>query len=307
MTRMVYLARPIDQVRGGHELIAVVNKWLDEELAKNDLVVFRPAEAFRVEGSLSAHPGVEVVNRWALAQADVLVALVPAGVPTIGTPREIEAAAALGIPVAVVTNIDRPYSLADCDLIVPMTTSGVAEAAVWASLQPSRASSAASDFAVASKPGSPAQIVFAPVDGASYETTQFPRRTYTGDAGYDLFVSERTAIPVGEFRDVPTGVRVAVPDGVWVRITGRSSTLRNRGLLVAEGIIDTGWRGPLFTGVQNIGRQTVILEVGERVAQLIPHPNLAAVLAPVSVSGADFDDIPNSDGRGTSGFGSTGR
>jgi dUTP pyrophosphatase len=102
----------------------------------------------------------------------------------------------------------------------------------------------------------------------------------------------------GESRDLPTGIAVEFPAGYWGRITGRSSTLRKRGLFVNEGVIDAGYRGELLVYVTN--RQSTRVEVasGERLAQLIVQP---VVQAPAEWS----DELSPSD-RGTNGFGSTG-
>lgn len=127
-----------------------------------------------------------------------------------------------------------------------------------------------------------------------------PSQAKPGDVGLDLYVSEARTIGPGDFVDVPCGVSVRLPDGYWALITGRSSTLRRRGLLVANGIIDTGYTGPLFAGVQNLGRQDVHVDAGERLAQLILLPNVADRLV-VQVT-SELGDTP----RGATGFGSTG-
>jgi dUTP pyrophosphatase len=127
-----------------------------------------------------------------------------------------------------------------------------------------------------------------------------PSRAYPDDAGFDLFVSEPTVIPPGEFVDVPVGVSVALPEGYFGRVTGRSSTLRNRGLLVNEGIIDTGYTGPLFAGCQNMTGEPVNVGVGERLAQLIIHVNATARFVATIV-----DEMPETR-RGQAGFGSSG-
>lgn len=127
-----------------------------------------------------------------------------------------------------------------------------------------------------------------------------PARAHPGDAGFDLFVSRDVRIGVGEFVDVPCGISVQFPPGVWGMITGRSSTLRKRGLLVAQGIIDQGYRGPLYAGVQNLGQNVQEVEAGERLCQLIPFPVLADHLSFVRVEKLDQH------ARGTNGFGSTG-
>lgn len=65
------------------------------------------------------------------------------------------------------------------------------------------------------------------------------------------------------------------------------------------GVIDNGYRGELFAGAFNLADVPVVLEVGERVAQLILMPMRIAPLVEVS-------ELSDSE-RGTLGFGSTGR
>ena len=127
-----------------------------------------------------------------------------------------------------------------------------------------------------------------------------PQRYYPGDAGFDLVCSEDVKVGFRAFVDVPCGVSVALPPGVWALIIGRSSTLRQRELMVAPGVIDNGWRGPLFAGVWNLGRTPTEVRAGDRVAQLIPFPLTAAELALERVG-----ELPPGD-RGDAGFGSTG-
>jgi dUTP pyrophosphatase len=100
--------------------------------------------------------------------------------------------------------------------------------------------------------------------------------------------------------DIDCGISIELPEGYWGMITGRSSTLRRRGLLVAQGIIDGGYRGPIYSGVWNLTDRPVSVSKGERVAQLIPFSNSAKAMVPVIV-----DELSLSD-RGVKGFGSSG-
>lgn len=127
-----------------------------------------------------------------------------------------------------------------------------------------------------------------------------PIRGYEGDAGFDLIVSQDTHIPYREFRDVPMGIYVELPPGMWAMMTGRSSTLRRRHMLVIQSIIDNGYRGPIFAGVQNMSREAEWVRAGERIAQLIPFRLEAPTLSVVRVA-----ELSESD-RGERGFGSTG-
>lgn len=125
-----------------------------------------------------------------------------------------------------------------------------------------------------------------------------PTKSHEGDAGYDLYVSEDTYIEPHSFRDIQTSLKIAMPPGVWGRIVGRSSTVRRKGLMVVEGVIDQGYRGELFFGVFNLSAQTVPIAAGERLAQLILH-------LVVETEWEKVNELAPSD-RGERGFGSTG-
>lgn len=131
---------------------------------------------------------------------------------------------------------------------------------------------------------------------------QLPTRAYPDDAGFDLYVSETVTVPVDGYADVPTDVSMELPAGVWALIIGRSSTIRTKRLLVTHAVIDTGWRGDLFAAVQNVGRNSVTLAPGERVAQLVLFANVALGYEPVHVDTLS----PHLYGRNTHGFGSSG-
>ena len=100
---------------------------------------------------------------------------------------------------------------------------------------------------------------------------RIPTKVYPGDAGWDLYVSRDVVVPAYSFVDVHTDIAIAMPEGVWGRITGRSSTLRKYMLLVNEGIIDNGYRGELFIGVFNLTNHDRFIPVGTRIAQILFH------------------------------------
>lgn len=124
-------------------------------------------------------------------------------------------------------------------------------------------------------------------------------KAYDGDAGFDLPVAGDWYIEPGVSHDIPTGIRVAIPEGYYGRITGRSSAHRKHGITVREGIIDSGFRGELFTYMTNENAHGVELNHGQRLAQLIisPVPAIHPALA---------ESLPESE-RGAKGFGSSGR
>lgn len=133
------------------------------------------------------------------------------------------------------------------------------------------------------------------------EGAKAPYKKHTGDAGWDLFVSEDCTIEPGETMDIHTGIKIDMPPYIFARITGRSSSLRKHHLLVNEGIIDNGYTGELFICVHNLGNSVFHVEKGMRLAQVIFH-----VIEDVRWSQVDCIK-PTPGKRGNAGFGSTGR
>lgn len=140
-------------------------------------------------------------------------------------------------------------------------------------------------------------------DSASV-TARKPSRVYPGDAGLDLefwdAYGEPADIGPGEFRDLPCGLSVDLPRGYWGLITGRSSTIRKRGLLVTQGVIDHGFQGSLFVGVWNLNNHPVRVNPGERLGQLIVLPLWAGAVHVGDPASRVVRD------RAGSGFGSSG-
>jgi dUTP pyrophosphatase len=129
-----------------------------------------------------------------------------------------------------------------------------------------------------------------------------PTRAHPGDAGLDLHAMEDLTLGPGERGIVATGWAVAIPTGMAGLVVPRSGTALRHGLTVANapGLIDSGYRGELKVILVNLGHEPVSIAAGERVAQLVVTPVSAAAVREV-------DALPESDGRGEGGFGSTGR
>ena len=133
------------------------------------------------------------------------------------------------------------------------------------------------------------------------EGAKRPYKKYTGDAGWDLFVSRPCDIAPGETVDVHTDIRINMPPKTDVRIIGRSSTLRKHNLLVNEAIIDNGYTGEMFVCVHNLGKEVFHVEPGMRLAQMI----FGSI---DDIRWAEVSEIkPDPRKRGNAGFGSTGR
>lgn len=139
----------------------------------------------------------------------------------------------------------------------------------------------------------------------SGDTYHEPERTHPGDAGLDLFTVHSQVIPKSQTARLPHNMAVAIPDGFFGMIVGRSSTLQEKNLLVVPGIIDSGFRGEVQTVVVNIHPHlSARVYENERLSQLLILPLVKVQVQPV----AEAKDLPEGldDSRGEAGFGSSG-
>ena len=99
---------------------------------------------------------------------------------------------------------------------------------------------------------------------------------------------------------VPTGLRLAIPEGFEVQLRPRSGLALKHGITLpnAPGTIDADYRGPLGVIVMNAGREVFTIRHGDRIAQMVVAPVVQAVFEAVE----KLDDTA----RGAGGFGSTG-
>ena len=135
--------------------------------------------------------------------------------------------------------------------------------------------------------------------------SSLPMPAYQTDlsAGVDL----QAALPDGpvilapmQRAAVPTGLFMAMPEGVEAQVRPRSGLALKQGLTVANapGTIDADYRGEIKVLLINLGTEDVKIEHGMRIAQMIFSPVLKA-------SFQTTDEL-NDTRRGQGGFGSTG-
>ena len=127
---------------------------------------------------------------------------------------------------------------------------------------------------------------------------RIPTRSSPGSAGYDLYSAHSLVIPA-RGRDVCfTDIQIKVPDGCYGRIAPRSGLAQQFGIHARAGVIDADFRGNVAVVLFNYGCNNLLIEAGDRVAQLICEK----IACPVVMEVDDLD-ITN---RGSKGFGSTG-
>ena len=129
-----------------------------------------------------------------------------------------------------------------------------------------------------------------------------PAYATPGAAGMDLVAAIVGAFDLlpGARMLVPTGIRIAVPEGYEAQVRPRSGWALKHGLTVANspGTIDSDYRGEVGVILANLGRDAVTIERGERIAQLVFAPVVRAEWAPTT-------SLPAT-ARGAGGFGHTG-
>lgn len=121
-------------------------------------------------------------------------------------------------------------------------------------------------------------------------------------AGADLYacLKESVTIAAGTTEFIPTGIAMAIPSGLVGLIYARSGMACKKGLAPANkvGVIDSDYRGEIMVALHNHSKADIVVEAGERVAQMVIAPYVYAHYEEV----ASLDETERGDG----GFGSTG-
>jgi dUTP pyrophosphatase len=123
-------------------------------------------------------------------------------------------------------------------------------------------------------------------------------------AGLDLIAAVPADKPLslapGARALVPTGVAIALPEGLEAQVRPRSGLAARHGITVlnAPGTIDADYRGEIQVLLVNLGSESVNITRGMRIAQLV----IATVTRATLREAASLDKTH----RGSGGFGSTG-
>ena len=134
------------------------------------------------------------------------------------------------------------------------------------------------------------------------DSAVIPTYASSCSAGADLYacVDGLVTINAGETVLVHTGIAMAIPEGYVGLIYARSGLATKKGLAPANkvGVIDSDYRGEVMVALHNHSNEARIIENGERIAQIVFAPYVAAEFEVVD----ELDETV----RGEGGFGSTG-
>jgi dUTP pyrophosphatase len=124
-------------------------------------------------------------------------------------------------------------------------------------------------------------------------------------AGLDLVAAVSATAPVsiapGARALIPTGIAIALPHATEAQVRPRSGLAARHGVTVlnAPGTIDADYRGEIQVILVNLGGESFAVARGDRIAQLVIAPVVRAKLSEAKVLSRT--------GRGTKGFGSSGK
>lgn len=127
-----------------------------------------------------------------------------------------------------------------------------------------------------------------------------PAYATSGAAGMDVCAAESLTLRPGKRHAVATGFAFAIPDGYEVQVRPRSGLALKHGItcLNTPGTIDSDYRGEVKVILANLGDEDLVINTGDRIAQIVVAPVTQGVMVEVEA----LDDTE----RGTGGFGSTG-
>lgn len=127
-----------------------------------------------------------------------------------------------------------------------------------------------------------------------------PQYAHPGDAGLDLRIKQAVTLAPGERANIGTGISVEIPQGYVGLVFPRSGLATKQGITLSNsvGVIDSGYRGEIGASLMNTSNETVSLDAGTRVCQLVVMPFAACSIIPV----LSLTDTV----RGANGFGSSG-
>lgn len=120
-------------------------------------------------------------------------------------------------------------------------------------------------------------------------------------AGLDIRSNEGTYLYPGDIKDIETELAVEIPKGYFGMVVARSglSYKKQIKLINDVGIIDSDYRGNIGIRLINEGKEPYMIEIGDRICQMIIIPYIQPKLVYV-------DELSETE-RGEGGFGHTGR
>lgn len=117
----------------------------------------------------------------------------------------------------------------------------------------------------------------------------------------DLRASEEVSLKQGEFKLIPLGVAMELPEGYEAHVVPRSSTYKNFGVIQANhcGVIDSSYSGDNdMWYMPVIAMRDTVIHVNDRICQFRIMKNQPRI---------EFEQVEKLEGQDRGGFGTTGK
>ena len=132
---------------------------------------------------------------------------------------------------------------------------------------------------------------------------ELPKYETEGSAGMDVRANIKEPITLKSLERilVPTGLKVAIPEGYEIQVRPRSGLANKHGItmLNTPGTVDSDYRGELKVIVVNLSNEAYTIEPNERIGQFVLN----------KIEQIEFVEVEELDSteRGEGGFGHTGK
>lgn len=101
---------------------------------------------------------------------------------------------------------------------------------------------------------------------------ELPDYALPTDVGLDLRAAEAVSLAPYEQKAVKTGIALEIPEGHVGLIRDRAGIITKMGIHTAAGTFDPAYRGEISVVLINFGEESVSVEPGMRIAQIIIIP-----------------------------------
>jgi len=132
-----------------------------------------------------------------------------------------------------------------------------------------------------------------------YDDAKLPSCGYPGDAGMDFFAYGDFVLKPGERVSIPTGIKMAIPEGYVGLVWDKSGIAFKRGIKSMGGVVDSGYRGEIMVCLVNLDKEIQEIKKGDKIAQMVVQPFLSVDI--------EEGEIVDETHRGDKGFGSSGK
>ena len=134
------------------------------------------------------------------------------------------------------------------------------------------------------------------------KTLKTPEYAHIGDAGLDLYSAVECILRPSERRKVPTGIKIAIPEGYAGFVQPKSGLAIKNGLSLVNtpGLIDSGYRGEVCAILINLDpEEDLSIKRGDKICQLV-------IQKVENIEIEKTEELDNTK-RAEGGFGSTGQ